>query len=330
VEGPNIRLLDRVRECVRVRHYSYRTEQQYVGWIRRFILFHGKRHPREMGAREVEAYLTSLAVHGGVAAATQNQALAALLFLYRHVLKQELPWLKELVRARRPRRLPLVLTRKETQAVLAQLPGVYWIIGNLLYGSGLRLMECLRLRIQDIDFEQSRVLVRSGKGGKDRVTVLAAVVAGSLRAHLKAVLERHRTALKEGYAGVELPRAVAHKYPSAAMEWCWQYVFPALKPSEDPRTGLWRRHHIMEDAVQRQMRAAVRRSGIRKPATCHTLRHCFATHLLERGYDIRTIQELLGHTDLNSTQIYTHVLGKGANAVASPADDWAGARGDSA
>lgn len=314
------RLLEQVRQSLRLRHYSYRTEQQYLWWIRRFILFHRKRHPRDMGAAEVEAFLTVLAVQGDVAAATQNQALAALLFLYRHVLKQDLPWLKNMVRARKPKRLPLVLTREETRAVLAQLPGVYWLIGTLLYGSGVRLMECLRLRVQDIDFSYSRVTVRSGKGAKDRVTMLPGIVAEPLRAHLDAVRERHRVAVREGYGGVELPAEVAHKYPGAALEWGWQYVFPALNASCDPRSGATRRHHVMEDSVQRQMRAAVRRAGINKPAACQTLRHCFATHLLERGYDIRTIQELLGHADVSTTQIYTHVIHKGANAVASPAD----------
>ncbi len=314
------RLLEQVRQSLRLRHYSYRTEEQYLGWIRRFILFHRKRHPREMGAAEVEAFLNDLAVRGQVAAATQNQALAALVYLYRHVLNQELPWLDDIVRAQRPRRVPLVLSREETRAVLAQLPGVYWLIGTLLYGGGLRLMECLRLRVQDIDFGYNRVTVRDGKGGKDRVTILPGVVVAPLRAHLDAMEERHRVAVRDGYGGVELPVSVMHKRPAAALEWAWQYVFPALRASEDPRSGASRRHHIMEDSVQRQMRAAVRRAGIDKAATCHTLRHCFATHLLERGYDIRTVQELMGHADVSTTQIYTHVLHKGANAVASPAD----------
>jgi integron integrase len=314
------RLLEEVRQSLRLRHYSYRTEEQYLGWVRRFILFHRKRHPREMGAAEVEAFLNDLAVRGQVAAATQNQALAALIYLYRHVLNQELPWLNEIVRARRPRRVPLVLSRAETQAVLAQLPGVYWLIGTLLYGGGLRLMECLRLRVQDIDFGYSRITVRDGKGGKDRVTILPALVVPPLRAHLQAMEERHRAAVRDGYGGVELPLSVIHKRPAAALEWAWQYVFPALRHSEDPRSGVTRRHHIMEDSVQRQMRAAVRRAGINKAASCHTLRHCFATHLLERGYDIRTVQELMGHADVSTTQLYTHVLQKGANAVTSPAD----------
>jgi integron integrase len=314
------RLLEQVREAVRVRHYSYRTEEQYVFWVRRYILFHGKRHPLDMGAAEVEAFLSSLAVHGNVAAATQNQALAALLFLYRHVLKQDLPWLNNVVRARKPRRLPVVLTREETRALLAQLSGVYWLIGTLLYGGGLRLMECLRLRVQDLDFDRGQVMVRNGKGGKDRVTVLPALVVPPLQVHLDSVRERHRLAIQGGYGGVELPQAVVHKNPGAALEWSWQYVFPALDASRDPRTGIRRRHHVMESSVQRQMRAAVRRSGISKPANCHTLRHCFATHMLERGYDIRTVQELLGHANVTTTQLYTHVLGKGANGVSSPAD----------
>jgi integron integrase len=314
------RLLEQVRQSLRLRHYSYRTEEQYLSWIRRFILFHHKRHPREMGAAEVEAFLNDLAVRGQVAAATQNQALAALIYLYRYVLNQELPWLNEIVRARRPRRVPMVLSREETRAVLAQLPGVYWLIGTLLYGGGLRLMECLRLRVQDIDFSYGRIAVREGKGGKDRVTILPALVVPPLRAHLEAMEERHRVAVRDGYGGVELPLSVIHKRPAAALEWAWQYVFPGLRPSEDPRSGVTRRHHIMEDSVQRQMRAAVRRAGIDKAASCHTLRHCFATHLLERGYDIRTVQELMGHADVSTTQLYTHVLQKGANAVASPAD----------
>ncbi len=314
------RLLDQVRDAIRVRHYSYRTEEQYVFWVRRYILFNGKRHPRELGAVEVEAFLSSLAVHGNVAAATQNQALAALLFLYRHVLKQDLPWLDHIVKARKPRRLPLVLTREETRALLAQLSGVYWLVGTLLYGGGLRLMECLRLRVQDLDFKRSQIMVRGGKGGKDRVTVLPALVVAPLQVHLDAVRERHRAAIQAGFGGVELPPAVAHKNPGAALEWSWQYVFPALNASTDPHTGIRRRHHVMESSMQRQMRAAVRRSGISKPATCHTLRHCFATHMLERGYDIRTVQELLGHADVATTQLYTHVLGKGANAVSSPVD----------
>lgn len=303
-----------------MRHYSYRTEEQYVFWVRRYVLFHGKRHPLELGAVEVEAFLSSLAVHANVAAATQNQALAAVLFLYRHVLKQDLPWLNNVVRARKPRRLPMVLTREETRAVLAQLSGVYWLIGTLLYGGGLRLMECLRLRVQDLDFDRSQIMVRSGKGGKDRTTVLPTLVLTPLQVHLDSIRERHRVAIQGGFGGVELPTSIAHKNPQATLEWSWQYVFPALDASRDPRTGVRRRHHVMPSSVQRQMRTAVRRAGISKPATCHTLRHCFATHMLERGYDIRTVQELLGHADVATTQLYTHVLGKGASGVFSPID----------
>ncbi len=314
------RLLDQVRDRLRLRHYSYRTEQQYVAWIRRFVLFHGKRHPRLMGAAQVEAFLNDLAVRQKVSASTQNQALAALLFLYREVLKQDLPWLRHLVHAKKPRRLPAVLTVEETRAVLAQLEGVYWLIGHLLYGSGLRLMECLRLRVQDLDFDYGQILVRDGKGGEDRVTMLPRMLVGPLQAHLSAVRERHRVALLQNYGGVELPDAIARKYSGAAQEWRWQYVFPAAQPTVDPRSGVRRRHHIYEDSVQRHMKTALRRAGIERPASCHTLRHCFATHLLERGYDIRTVQELLGHKDVSTTQLYTHVMRKGASGVVSPAD----------
>ena len=314
------RLFDRIRESLRLKRYSYRTEQQYLHWIRRYILFHHKRHPRDMGADEVRAFLNDLAVVGKVSASTQNQALAAVLFLYRHVLQQEVGWIDNIERARRPQRLPLVLSQSETRAVLAQLDGVYGLIGHLLYGSGLRLMECLRLRVQDLDFEYLQILVRDGKGGKDRVTMLPRVLVGQLQSHLAVVRERHRQALEAGFGGVELPEALARKYPGASRQWPWQYVFPAARPSVDPRSGARRRHHIYEDSVQRQMRNAVLRAGIDRGATCHTLRHCFATHLLERGYDIRTVQELLGHRDVTTTQIYTHVLRKGAGAVSSPAD----------
>jgi integron integrase len=297
------RLFNRIRECLRLKRYSYRTEQQYLGWIRRYILFHNKRHPRDMGADEVRAFLNDLAVARNVSATTQNQALAALLFLYRHVLRQELPWLDNIERARRPQRLPLVLSQSETRAVLAQLDGIYGLIGNLLYGSGLRLMECLRLRVQDLDFEYLQVLVRHGKGGMDRVTMLPRMVVEPLRSHLAVVRERHRRALEGGYGGVELSEAVAGRYPGASLQWPRYYVFPATTASADPRSGVRRRHHIHEDSVQRLMRNAVLRAGIDRRASCDTLRHCFATHLLERGYDIRTVQELLGHSDVSTTQI---------------------------
>lgn len=314
------RLLDQVRTRLRLRRYSYRTEQQYVAWIRRFILFHAKRHPGSMGAAQVEAFLNDLAVRQKVSASTQNQALAALLFLYRDVLEQTLPWLENLVRAKKSERLPVVLTPEETRAVLAQLDGVYWLIGHLLYGSGLRLMECLCLRVQDLEFGYRQILVRNGKGGKDRMTVLPQSLVQPLQAHLLTVRECHHAALRAGYGGVELPGAIARKFPGAAQEWCWQYVFPAAQPTVDPRSGVRRRHHIYEDSVQRRMKTALRRAGIERPASCHTLRHCFATHLLERGYDIRTVQELMGHKDVTTTQLYTHVMRKGASGVMSPVD----------
>ncbi len=291
-----------------------------MAWIRRFILFHGKRHPTTMGAVQVEAFLNDLAIRQKVSASTQNQALAALLFLYKEVLKRDLPWLGHLVHAKKPERLPVVLTPEETRSVLSQLDGAYWLIGHLLYGSGLRLMECLRLRVQDLDFNYHQILVRDGKGGKDRVTVLPEMLVGPLQTHLSVVHERHQAALREGYGGVELPDAVARKFRGAAQDWLWQYVFPALHPTVDPRSGVRRRHHLYEDSVQRRMKTALLRAGIERRASCHTLRHCFATHLLERGYDIRTVQELLGHKDVTTTQLYTHVMRKGASGVTSPVD----------
>jgi integron integrase len=243
------RLLDSVRRRLRLKHYSYRTEQQYVLWIRRFVLFHDKRHPESMGPAEVEAFLNDLAVHQKVSAATQNQALAAILFLYRQVLDRDLPWLDHLIRAKRPQRLPVVLSIQETRAVLSQLDGVYWLIGNLLYGSGLRLMECLQLRVQALDFEYQQILVRNGKGGKDRVTVLPRMLIAPLQSHLAVVRARHELALRDGYAGVELPDALARKFQNAALELPWQYVFPATRPSMDPRSGTYRRHHIHEDSM---------------------------------------------------------------------------------
>ena len=315
-----VRLLDQVRDQIRLLHYSYRTEQQYVGWIRRFILFHGRRHPREMGGPEVEAFLTYLAVDRNVAASTQSQALGALLFLYRKVLKQDLPWLRGVVRAKKPVRVPTVLSRNEIRALLAELDGVYHLIALLLYGSGLRLLEALRLRVQDVDFEGLQITVRSGKGGKDRVTVLPETVVPTLRLHLEQVHGRHEIALREGFGGVDLPHALARKYRGADQEWAWQYVFPARFPTVDPREGIRRRHHINEDAVQRQVKNALRRAGIHRTASCHTLRHSFATQLLESGVNIRTEQSLLGHKDVTTTQIYTHVMRKGSLAVRSPAD----------
>lgn len=314
------RLLDRVRERCRVKHYSYRTEQAYVHWIRRFILFHDKRHPMQMGAPEVESFLTHLAVHGNVAASTQNQALAAILFLYREVLGVELPWLENITRAKRPPRLPVVLTKDETRAVLARLDGVIGLIAGLMYGSGLRLMEALRLRVKDVDFSRKEITVRDGKGSKDRRTMLPVSLIDPLCAEVgrvEIVLTQDRD---EGLAPVQLPHALERKYPNAGRSLGWQFLFAAPQPSIDPRSGIRRRHHLHEAAVQRAVRKAVRDAGIHKPATSHTLRHSFATHLLEDGYDIRTVQELLGHRDVRTTQIYTHVLNRGGRGVLSPLD----------
>jgi integron integrase len=314
------KLLDQVRGKIRLKHYSIRTEQAYVDWIKRFILHFGKRHPRELGAAEVEAFLTHLAVAGNVAASTQNQAKSALLFLYREVLEAELPWLDNVERARVPKRLPVVLTRDEVHAVLSRLSGTHWLIASLLYGAGLRIMEALRLRVKDVDFARNEILVRDGKGFKDRVTMLPAALAAPLAEHLKRVKTLHAQDLAAGRGAVYLPYALERKYPGAARDWAWQYVFPSANLSEDPRTGIERRHHLQDQAVQRAMRQAVRDAGVAKPATPHTLRHSFATHLLEGGYDIRTVQELLGHADVSTTMIYTHVLNRGGRGVTSPLD----------
>lgn len=314
------RLLDRVRERIRYKHYSLRTEESYVQWIRRFILFHGKRHPSEMGAPEVEAFLTSLAVEGNVAASTQNQARSALLFLYKEVLGSALPWLDNVEQAKKPRRLPVVLTEDEVRSVLASLEGVGWLAAALLYGAGLRLMECMRLRVQDIDFKRREILVRDGKGFKDRVTMLPAKAAASLQKHLEVVRLMHQQDLAEGFGEVYLPYALERKYPNAGKSWGWQYVFPAARRSLDPRSGKMRRHHVDGQSIQRAVKQAVVRAGIVKPATPHTLRHSFATHLLQNGQDIRTVQELLGHEDVQTTMIYTHVLNRGGRGVTSPLD----------
>lgn len=317
---PEPRLLDQLRETLRTRHYSYRTEQQYVGWVTRFIRFHGKRHPRQMGGPEVSAFLSYLATKRNVAAATQAQALAALLFLYKHVLSHDLPWLSEIARARRPKRLPVVLSRNQVRAVLSQLNDPYWSVVSLLYGSGLRLLEALRLRIKDVDFERRRILVRNGKGAKDRITMLPESMVAPLRARLHELRLTHDSAKARGFGGVELPYALQRKYPSAHLEFGWQYLFPAATPSRDPRSGAWRRHHLHEQSVQRVVRAAVRAASIDLPASCHTFRHCFATHLLESGADIRTVQELMGHASVKTTQIYTHVLDRSGPGTLSPLD----------
>ncbi len=314
------KLLDQVRQQIRLRNYSIRTERVYAEWIKRFIRFHAYRHPAEMGAAEIEAYLTHLAVKRDVSASTQNQALAALLFLYKQVLKQELPWLDNVVRAKRPQHMPVVLTRDEVQRVLARLSGVPWLVASLLYGAGLRLTEALRLRVKDVEFSRREILVRDGKGQKDRVTVLPGTVIAVLQEHLLKVKRLHERDLAEGFGRANLPYALARKYPNAAAEWGWQFVFPSVNRSEDPRGAGTFRHHIHEKTIQRHMREAVRQAGIIKPATPHTLRHCFATHLLEAGQDIRTVQELLGHADVKTTMIYTHVLNRGGLAVLSPLD----------
>jgi len=314
------RLLDQVRDQIRLKHYSIRTERVYCEWIKRYVRFHNYRHPSEMGAAEVEAFLSDLAVRRDVSASTQNQALAALLFLYKQVLKQDLPWLGEVVRAKKPSRLPVVLSIQEVQQVLGHLEGEVGLVTRLLYGAGLRLMEALRLRVKDVDFSRNELLIRDGKGQKDRITVLPVSVIEALRRHLSRVRVIHQQALADGGGDVYLPDALARKYPKAPWEWGWQYVFPAAGLSVDPRSGAVRRHHLDEKRVQRAFKRAVNTAGIAKLATPHTLRHSFATHLLESGQDIRTVQELLGHADVKTTMIYTHVLNRGGLAVLSPLD----------
>ena len=314
------RLLERVSAAMRLRHLSRRTEQAYVGWIRRYILFHDKRHPTVLGAPEVSAYLTHLAVHGKVSASTQNQALSALLFLYREVLGQQLPWMDEVVRAKRPMRLPVVLSRDEVGALLAGMRGVEHLMASLLYGAGLRLLECCRLRVKDIDMGRGELTIRDGKGGKDRVTLLPVRLVAPLSTHLERVRTQHENDLARGLGSVELPQALERKYSRAPFEWGWQWVFPATRFYVDPESRLRRRHHLHESVLQRAVREAVIRARIAKSASCHTLRHSFATHLLEAGYDIRTIQELLGHSDVSTTMIYTHVLNRGGRGVRSPLD----------
>ncbi|MBI3897124.1 MAG: integron integrase [Gammaproteobacteria bacterium] len=314
------RLLDQVRGKIRLKHYSIRTEHAYVDWIRRFIFYFNKQHPSTLGAREVEAFLTHLAVVGKVSASTQNQAKSALLFLYREVLNQELPWLDDVEQAKVSKRLPVVLTQAEVQAVLSRLSGTYWLMASLLYGSGLRLMECVRLRVKDVDFGHKQIIVRDGKGLKDRVTMLPAAVIVSLKQHIEQVHALHRQEIEQGHGTVYLPYALEKKYPNANREWCWQYVFPATKASTDPRSGVIQRHHVNEQVLQRAIKQAVRDAALAKPATPHTLRHSFATHLLQGGYDIRTVQELLGHSDVSTTMIYTHVLNRGGKGVLSPLD----------
>lgn len=320
--GESPRLLDRVRQQIRIRHYSLRTETAYVGWITRFILFHGKRHPQDLGGAEVSAFLSFLATDRNVSANTQNQALAALLFLYKAVLEVDLPWLKEVTRAKKPQRLPTVLTVEEVTRLLSALDGdpVETLVVRLLYGTGMRLLESLRLRVKDVDLSRREIVIRDGKGGKDRVTMLPEVLVEPLRVRIAErrllfdedrVLEQH---------DVWLPDALSVKYPNAPREWGWQYVFVAHRLSTDPRSGAVRRHHLDERLIQRRVKLASGRAGLAKPVSPHTLRHSFATHLLEAGHDIRTVQELLGHADVSTTMIYTHVLNRGGRGVRSPLD----------
>lgn len=312
------RLLEQVRDVLRYRHYSYRTEQSYIHWIKRYIYFHNKKHPREMGADEIVEYLTHLAVKRKVSPSTQNQALSALLFLYKQVLQIDLPWLDNIKRAKRKKYIPVVFTPDEVKRLLAQFEGTQWLIFSLLYGAGLRLSECVRLRVKDVDFHYRQLIIRDSKGYKDRVTVLPAPLIEPLRNHMVRVKERHELDLKMGYGDVYLPFALSKKYPNADREWHWQFVFPSANISTDPETGRQRRHHVYDRSLQRAMKRALVKAQIAKPAGTHTLRHSFATHLLQDGYDIRTVQELLGHKDVKTTQIYTHVLQKGGAAVRSP------------
>ncbi len=314
------KLLDQVRHAIRIRHYSIRTEDSYVYWVRAYIRFHGLRHPRELGAREVTDFLSHLATERDVAAATQQQALSALLFLYRHVLEIELPWLNDLVRPKKPARLPTVLNHQEIAALLAAVPPEHGLMARLLYGTGMRLMECLRLRIKDVDFVRREILIHDGKGAKDRVTVLPQSLIAPLQGQLaqaRVLFDHDRMA---GRPGVYLPHALERKYPNAGASWSWFWVFPASGLSVDPRSGIERRHHAHEKRLQRAMKLASQAAGIAKPVSVHTLRHSFATHLLNAGYDIRTVQELLGHADVSTTMIYTHVLNRGGRGVVSPVD----------
>ena len=316
------KLLDQVRDRLRTLHYSLRTEESYVNWIKRFIIHNGKKHPKDMGAAEVEAFLTSLAVARKVSASTQNQALAAILFLYREVLGIDLPWLQDVTRAKRSRRLPVVLSKAELQALLlhVQKEGDVALAIRLLYGTGMRILEALRLRVKDVDLSRREIIIREGKGNKDRVTVLPMSLQQSLSEHLLWRRSVYEQDVRDGMADVYLPHALLEKYPKAAGEWAWQYVFVAKGFSTDPRSGALRRHRLDGQLVQRAVKQAAKAAGLSKPVTPHTLRHCFATHLLKSGYDIRTVQELLGHADVSTTMIYTHVINRGGHGVVSPLD----------
>lgn len=317
---PQPKLLDVMRERMRVRHFSFRTESAYLGWIRRFIRFHGGRHPREMGGPDIEKFLSDLAVGRKVSASTQNQALSAILFLYKEVLAAELPWLDGIVRAKRPTRVPVVLSREEVRQLLGRLDGAYWLAASMMYGAGLRVSECVRLRVKDVDFEYRQITVRDGKGAKDRCTVLPDSVIQPLRWQLERVRTQFESDRNDGAPGVVLPPALERKYPGAPREWPWQFVFPARSLCRSPHNGKLVRYHILPDGVQRAVKRAVLAAGLTKPASCHTFRHSFATHLLEDGYDIRTVQELLGHSDVSTTMVYTHVIKRGGRGVKSPID----------
>ncbi len=321
IPNPKLKLLDQVSEVMRFKHHSLRTEQAYRQWIKRFIFFHGKRHPKDMGPAEVRSFLNDLAARQGVAVSTQNQALNALVFLYREVLGLEFGDLGEFERPSRPARLPVVLRQEEAQRLLAAMTGTHQLMAQMLYGTGMRLMECVRLRVKDVDFAANQVIVRDGKGFKDRGTVLPEMVKARLQQHLERVRLLHEQDVKGGYGRVYLPMALGRKYPNAEREWCWQYIFPAAALSRDPRGGQTRRHHVNEQGLQRAVKVAVHLARINKPASCHTLRHSFATHLLENGYDMRTVQTLLGHKDVATTMIYTHVMQKPGIGVKSPLDN---------
>ncbi len=317
-QGP--RLLDQVRNVIRCKHYSIRTEQSYVDWIKRFIYFHNKQHPKDMGESHISEFLTHLAVDRKVASSTQNQALCALVFLYRNVLEKDIGEFENLIRAKKPQKLPVVFTRDEVKQILLQLSGANWLMGQLIYGGGLRIMECVRLRVKDVDFGYGQIVVRDGKGKKDRVTMLPELIVEELQRHLLKTKKIHEMDLKAGFGAVYLPYALERKYKNANISWGWQYIFPSTRRSIDPRSGVERRHHISETVPQRAVKKAIRSCGIAKAGSCHSLRHSFATHLLEAGYDIRTVQELLGHKDVSTTMIYTHVLNKGGKGVKSPGD----------
>jgi integron integrase len=314
------KLMEQVQDAIRLKHYSYKTEKSYVGWIRRYIFFHNKRHPRDMGSAEIEAFLTHLAVEEKVAASTQNQALNAILFLYKEVLKQDLDLKVDAVRAKRSKYLPTVLTKEEVVKIIQQLAGVHQLLIKLLYGTGLRLTEGLSLRVKDVDFTQRQIIVHDTKGNESRVTMLPESIAEELKIHLQSVKILHQQDLQKGYGSVYLPFALERKYPRAKYDWIWQFVFPSGSLSKDPRSGEVRRHHLHESSLQKALKQAVRQAGIQKKVGCHTFRHSFATHLLQNGYDIRTVQELLGHKDVKTTMIYTHVLNRGGKAVRSPLD----------